>query len=606
MRPEATHMKNTALAVAGICTLAIGSFALAGATFELIPNATSANDMTRDGRFIVGVGRDEESIQRPYRYDRTSGTMLFLPEPGLDAVAVSEDGSVILGNIVDPESGSEIAGIWRLSTNQWQSLGSLPTGLACPSLSSAYELSADGSVAVGLAWVDGCKAVAFRWTESTGMVALDVVGNYGNRASVVNAAGNLIGGFARSSTTDRSPAVWSGDGQGAFLDPPDGIAMGEVNGMNESGSILLGTLNGKAVKWTNGGARVTDIGAGSIVAGWKGVAMDIANNGTTVGFDVIFLTRRAWIQIGGTGPLIELRSYLMANGATGLDETLLDVCQAISADGRVICGHGFGSGAWVATIETPALCPADIDPKSGNGVVNGGDLGSLLGQWGSCPGCSADFNGDGAVDGDDLGTLLGQWGLCAASPGACCFGEGCAQLTASECAAAGGLFLGANQPCTPTICVKNDFCADAVDITSRINGGPIFADNSQATPPFGGGDPELPAGSPSCQWLGEPQAAHSTIWYRFQAPPNGLVSVTLCDMVGTITIVDPTIAIYGGTCGDLVELWCSEDDCFDELTSNLLWTYGYVPGETYYLCIMNPGSWTGSTPGTFSFKIKSP
>jgi len=39
--------------------------------------------------------------------------------------------------------------------------------------------------------------------------------------------------------------------------------------------------------------------------------------------------------------------------------------------------------------------------------VNGADLGTLLGAWGtSGPG---DLNGDGIVNGADLGTLLGAW-----------------------------------------------------------------------------------------------------------------------------------------------------------------------------------------------------
>jgi len=54
-------------------------------------------------------------------------------------------------------------------------------------------------------------------------------------------------------------------------------------------------------------------------------------------------------------------------------------------------------------------CPADLN---GDDVVNGNDLGTLLGQWGACVGCTADFNGDDVVDGNDLGTLLGQWGNC--------------------------------------------------------------------------------------------------------------------------------------------------------------------------------------------------
>ncbi len=53
-------------------------------------------------------------------------------------------------------------------------------------------------------------------------------------------------------------------------------------------------------------------------------------------------------------------------------------------------------------------CAADPDFNE-DGTVDGDDLGTLLGFWGTDE-CSADFNADGVVDGDDLGTLLGQWG----------------------------------------------------------------------------------------------------------------------------------------------------------------------------------------------------
>lgn len=55
-----------------------------------------------------------------------------------------------------------------------------------------------------------------------------------------------------------------------------------------------------------------------------------------------------------------------------------------------------------------APCAADL---SGDGVIDGADLGQLLGAWGAGPG-PADVNGDGAVDGADLGLLLGSWGAC--------------------------------------------------------------------------------------------------------------------------------------------------------------------------------------------------
>ena len=58
----------------------------------------------------------------------------------------------------------------------------------------------------------------------------------------------------------------------------------------------------------------------------------------------------------------------------------------------------------------PNNCPGDFD---NDGFVSGGDLGTLLGQWGQCSGaCSADFDNDGFVSGGDLGTLLGAWGAC--------------------------------------------------------------------------------------------------------------------------------------------------------------------------------------------------
>jgi len=57
----------------------------------------------------------------------------------------------------------------------------------------------------------------------------------------------------------------------------------------------------------------------------------------------------------------------------------------------------------------PPMLPGDLN---GDGIVNGDDLGILLGLWGSsCPDpCLGDLDGDGAVDGSDLGTLLGSWG----------------------------------------------------------------------------------------------------------------------------------------------------------------------------------------------------
>ena len=51
-----------------------------------------------------------------------------------------------------------------------------------------------------------------------------------------------------------------------------------------------------------------------------------------------------------------------------------------------------------------------IADLNGDLVVDGGDLGLLLSQFGG-PG-SGDFDGSGSVNGADLGIMLAAWGFC--------------------------------------------------------------------------------------------------------------------------------------------------------------------------------------------------
>lgn len=60
-----------------------------------------------------------------------------------------------------------------------------------------------------------------------------------------------------------------------------------------------------------------------------------------------------------------------------------------------------------------AIPPSVSGDLDGDGDVDGGDLGALLGSWGSCGNCAdcaADLDGDCVVGGSDLGILLGNWG----------------------------------------------------------------------------------------------------------------------------------------------------------------------------------------------------
>ena len=57
------------------------------------------------------------------------------------------------------------------------------------------------------------------------------------------------------------------------------------------------------------------------------------------------------------------------------------------------------------------FAPSCVGDANADGVVDGADLGMLLGAWGGLA-PNLDLNFDGAIDGADLGLLLGVWGAC--------------------------------------------------------------------------------------------------------------------------------------------------------------------------------------------------
>ena len=68
------------------------------------------------------------------------------------------------------------------------------------------------------------------------------------------------------------------------------------------------------------------------------------------------------------------------------------------------------------TVAAPAPAQSCEGDLNDDGVINGADLGQLLGAWGPCGSCAADFNSDGVVDGLDLGLQLASWGECVTIP----------------------------------------------------------------------------------------------------------------------------------------------------------------------------------------------
>eukprot|EP00913_Durusdinium_trenchii_P005856 g5468.t1 len=410
-----------ALALLMICA---GATASAGdnlvVTYQRIPgSAFSADDMSPDGRFVVGsIDADQDIVaDGTYLWDRVADLFTVLPPEGLSAVAVSDDGTTVLGDMPDPVIPDPQIGVtaarWT-AAGGWQSLGALPNALECPSRSNGYELSADGEVAVGLSW-DGCSGRGFVWTPETGMLELEPLVSGGNRATVVSADGSVIAGFAQG-ISGRTPASWNADTLlGAPFDPP-GATQGEYLGIRDDGSLLLGTayMGGAdgvfdAVRWTESGGMEV-IGTGSIISGWAGKAMDIADNGTVVGFDNLFGNRLAWIQPLGDGPLVNLRDWAIDHGADIPANASLDVAQAISADGTVIIGHGFGATSYEGWVLTITQTCGDADLAEPYGALDFSDVLAFLTAFGDGD-ASADLAEPlGTFDFSDVIAFLGAFG----------------------------------------------------------------------------------------------------------------------------------------------------------------------------------------------------
>jgi len=93
--------------------------------------------------------------------------------------------------------------------------------------------------------------------------------------------------------------------------------------------------------------------------------------------------------------------------AAQVESIMQSTCRDIGTVGfDTLTGWGMLNADAAVRAAQPLPCPADLTRDR---VVNGTDLGQMLGAWGTA---QADINGDGTTDGSDLGILLGTWGSC--------------------------------------------------------------------------------------------------------------------------------------------------------------------------------------------------
>lgn len=170
-------------------------------------------------------------------------------------------------------------------------------------------------------------------------------------------------------------------------------------------SIIWGNSGqGGAVTAAN---QITNQSGGTTPATYTTVQFGLAGTGNN-GSDPLFVDAGGEdFRLSAVSPLIDSanNAAVPAGTTTDLDGNPRFVDDPTTADTGAGTAPIVDRGAWeVQLVAVP--CTGDLD---GNGIVDGADLGLLLGGWGSSDG---DLDGNGIVDGADLGLLLGAWGEC--------------------------------------------------------------------------------------------------------------------------------------------------------------------------------------------------
>ncbi|MEC9372933.1 MAG: GC-type dockerin domain-anchored protein, partial [Planctomycetota bacterium] len=196
----------------------------------------------------------------------------------------------------------------------------------------------------------------------------------------------------------------------------------EPGGMESLGDAMLRWRDGALAIAARSGDALED-GSGAVISA---IGEATLGSSAQILFDVETQSARGAsgtavvVAFEGT-TAVQLRSGDVLEDLDGVLRQAAEVRVPVGAnpaveDGDVMSEQGrfpvrvrFTDGAEAVYVVLPQSgCPSDIN---GDGIVNAGDLATLLNDWGSSfP--QSDISGDGVVNAADLASLLNDWGVC--------------------------------------------------------------------------------------------------------------------------------------------------------------------------------------------------
>tara|TARA_B100000959_G_scaffold20281_1_gene19581 strand:+ start:1 stop:1377 length:1377 start_codon:yes stop_codon:yes gene_type:complete len=226
-------------------------------------------------------------------------------------------------------------------------------------------------------------------------------------------------------------------------------------------------------------------------------------------------------------------------------------------------------------------CATDV---TGDGFVDVADILGVIDNWGDCG--DGTYRPDGDVDGNccvdvsDLLAVVDIYGSECVVTGACCAGDSsCSELSATDCAATGGLYSGDETTCANTTCPgAGDEAATAM--TAQV--GQNAYETDSATPSSPEPDESMCSGT-YLDWSNS-----QDIWFVWNASFSGNAHFTTCDP----SSYDTSMVLYQGSSDNQVA--CNGDANGDNGCQSYYSTIDFTvqAGTTYFIRI---GGWQGAT-----------
>lgn len=364
-----------ALLVAVIVAGSVSGASAGGAAFHSIEGMlpeydwSVGNGVSADGSTVVGSVFRGNTPRRAFSWRLGSDVeLLDVPSGGFDicnAFAVSGDGSAVVGVAYD--------GAYPKTTRWTVSGGAAVLGVEAAlgmHYSDGLGVSYDGTVALGYASSSsGSSRTAYRWSETTGAVALDSLpgGTSSREARAMSNDGAAVVGASFSSSGFQASFWRQGSPAEGLGDLPGGEFYSFASDISGDGLVVVGSSKSRfadrtsqeleAFRWTrdDGLVNLSGLPDGLRYSRAQGVSAD---GSIVVGLMSSSETSQdafIWDDLHGMRVLEDVLTDQYGLDLTGWR---LDEATGISDDGRVIVGNGKNPrgnmDGWVAVIPEPA------------------------------------------------------------------------------------------------------------------------------------------------------------------------------------------------------------------------------------------------------------